>query len=113
MTPGAPSAGELRHVVTVQSQAATLGDRGQKTAAWTSQTPQARAKIETLSGREGENARQLYASASLQVTMRYWPGLTPQHRLLFGSRVLEIGHVDNLEQRDEWHVVLCSESKTP
>jgi len=100
-------------VVTVQSQATTLGDRGQKTAAWANQTPQARAKIETLSGREAENARQNYASATLKVTMRYWPGLTPKHRLLFGSRVLEIGHVDDLEQRNEWHVLLCSESKTP
>lgn len=113
MTPGAPSAGELRHVVTVQAQASGTGSRGQKTGAWESQTPQARAKIETLSGREAENARQLYAQASLQVTIRYWPGLTPKHRLLFGSRQLEIGHVDDLEQRNEWHVLLCSEAKTP
>ncbi len=106
------AAGELRHVVTVQVRADTIGARGQRTAAWVDEYTD-RAKIETVSGRESESARQLYASASHRVTMRYRPGMTPQKRLVLGSRVLEIGHVDDWEQRGRWHVLLCSEDRSP
>lgn len=106
-----PSAGELRHVVALRRPPAGLGTRGQTTGAATTLAAAWRAKIETLSGREQETAQTLYAGATLRVTMRHFPGLTNRDYLDFGGRILEIGHVDNVEQRDEWNVLLCGEDR--
>jgi head-tail adaptor len=104
------SAGELRHVVTVKRPATTKGSRGQNTGT-AATLGIARAKIETLSGRELEIANQVYAGAALRVTIRHFPGLVASDYLEFGSRRLEIGHVENVEQKDWWNVLLCSEDQ--
>jgi head-tail adaptor len=41
--------------------------------------------------------------------MRYVPGVTPKHRLLFGDRILEIESTLNLEERSRLLELLCKE----
>jgi SPP1 family predicted phage head-tail adaptor len=102
-------AGKLRHVLTLQQRDTAIGSRGQKASTFATLAT-IRGAIETLGGREAELARKLSADATLKVTVRYYyPGLTVEHRFLFGSRILNIGHVNNWLQRNEWLICLCAE----
>lgn len=87
-------AGELRHTVTiVQQQTTGAGPRGEDltTLVTLGTVP---AKIEPLAGRKLELARQVVATATHEVTIRYLPGLTPdQTQIQFGSRTFNIGAV--------------------
>ncbi len=103
-------AGDLRHRVAIQSRASGKGTRGQATGAW-STIATVPCSIKTLAGREAEQANKLVAAATLKVEMRYYAGLTVKHRLLFGSREINIGHVDNVEEQNIQHVLLCAEDR--
>jgi SPP1 family predicted phage head-tail adaptor len=101
-------AGQIRHVLTLQQRDTTIGTRGQKASTFTALAT-VRGAIETLGGREAELARKLSADATLKVTVRYYPGVTVEHRFLFGTRALNIGHVANWRERNEWLICLCAE----
>jgi SPP1 family predicted phage head-tail adaptor len=101
-------AGDLRHRVAVQARASGTGTRGEPTGSWS--TVGGRwAEIINLSGSELEKARQLQADASVRVRFRFYSGLTTRHRLLFGSRVFQIGHIDDVDQLGVEHILTCSE----
>lgn len=101
-------AGQLRHRVEIQSRTTTRGTRGQETGTWAT-VATVWAKVEPLSGAEVTQARQQFASASHRVTIRYYAGLTPKHRFLFGDRALNIEFVQNTEERNVEHVCTCGE----
>jgi len=101
-------AGKLRHVLALQQRDTAIGTRGQKASTFATLAT-IRAAVETLGGREAELARKLSADATLKVTVRYYPGVTVEHRFLCGARVLNIGHVNNWLQRNEWLICLCAE----
>jgi SPP1 family predicted phage head-tail adaptor len=106
-------AGKMRCRVHIQSQAATpVGSRGQMTASWVDDYADW-AEIVILSGREGEVARQLYAEATVRITLRYREGLTEKKRIRYGARFFQIGLVNNVEERNREHECLCSESRSP
>ena len=100
--------GELRHRVRIQARASGVGSRGESTGDW-ADVAQRWASIVTLSGDELERARQRMPEARLQVRIRYLAELTTRHRLLFGSRVLQIGHVDDVDQLHVEQILTCSE----
>lgn len=100
--------GKLRHRVDVQTKgAATAGDRGQPVASWVNLYSDIYAGVEPLSGREAELARQLVPQASFKVTLRYHADITTQERIVFGSQILNIGYINNPEQRNLWLILLC------
>ncbi len=49
--------------------------------------------IEGLAGRELERARQVVATATHKIILRWVKGLNPRHQLRWGSTVYEIGHI--------------------
>lgn len=55
-------------------------------------------------------ARQAQMQATLRCSMRHYAGLTTQHRMIFGSRVLNIESVTNIGERDIETVALCIDS---
>ncbi len=102
-------AGRLRKRVAVQSLSETENGFGQKTKTWsTSETRWA--FIEPLSGRELEKARAVRSDVTHRVTMRAG-GLTvtPEQRLLFGSRILNIASITNTEERNRELIFMCTE----
>lgn len=103
-------AGRIRHRLTLQRRDSTIGSRGQKATTF-SDVATMRAAVETLSGREAEQARRLFASATLKVTTRYIAGVTVEDRFALGDRVLNIGHVHNWRERNEWLIILCAETR--
>lgn len=112
MTLSIKGAGDLRHALVIRRQAAGYDAHGQANGA-DENVARVRGEVKTLSGQEQQFARTLYAEASLQVTIRYFPDLTSEYWLVLAERrrerELTIGHIDNVDQRNEWHVLLCSE----
>jgi len=102
-------AGKLRHRVTIQSKTTTRNERGINRETWSALHSSVPAEIVTLSGRELEQARQLVGTATTAVRIRFYANVTKECRIVFGSRVLTIGHIDNVDQRDIELVLTCSE----
>ena len=101
--------GKLRHYCTIERKTATsVGDRGEPIYSWVPLYDDVPASIEALTGREVETARQLMPEATYKVNMRYHD-INTQDRIVHGDMVLQIGHINNVDQRNRWQVLLCSE----
>jgi SPP1 family predicted phage head-tail adaptor len=106
-------AGKLRHRVAIKRPASGRGTRGERTGEDFVVSPEEFASIETLSGREAERARAVYAEATYRVEMRIRPGIevTENDYLQHGTRRFHIGHVDDVDQRGIKYELLCAELK--
>ena len=101
-------AGKLRHRVAIQAATETRNERGGIDETWT--TEQTRwASVEPLIGREYMDGKQVNADVSHKVRFRWFSGLTPSKRLLFGTRVFGIDSVLNPDERNKELVVMCKE----
>jgi len=102
-------AGDLRHSVTVSinsTTGATFGTRGEVSYSSTTSFA-AKAKIETLGGSEGLFVRQMFATASHRVTLRYDSRIDTKARLTLGSDTLHILAADNVQERDRELILIC------
>ncbi len=83
--------GRLRHKVELQRKSSSGYDSlGQPIGTW--QTIDTfPAKVEDLSGRELERARQMVSEATVRVISRFRSNIKTTDRLVFRERVLEIG----------------------
>lgn len=104
-------AGPKRHRVDIKLPSTTQGTRGQRTGDSTTKAERVQCSIQTLAGRELEIARQVVSNATLEVRMR-WPGfdVTTKHFLQFGTRTLNIGHVNNVDQLNHELILTCGEA---
>jgi SPP1 family predicted phage head-tail adaptor len=84
-------AGELRHRVQIQRRDVSYDSRGHEQETWVP-VASVSAKVEELSGRELDRARQLTPEATFTVTLRK-VAINSSDRLLFGERLLQIGSV--------------------
>ncbi len=96
-------AGELRHEIVIQAENATTDAGGGGGDPWASPTTVATimASIRPLRGRERLQAMQAQDSLSHVFTARWISGITPKHRILFGTRTFNIRAVINVEERDQ------------
>lgn len=105
--------GELRQELTVEKNTPVPRAGGTTDPSWAAQTPNPiRAKIEQLSGAEYVEAQALAAGAKLRVTIRNFSGLGSvlyRFKRYGTSEVLNILHVNDMEERGVWMVVLCGE----
>jgi len=102
--------GLLRHRVTVQEKSGTTrNSRGKLVPTWSAKYDRIPASVETPTGREFEQIRQLVGTATDIVTIRYYADVTREHRIVFGSRVLTIGHINNVDNRDITLILTCTE----
>lgn len=100
--------GKLKHRITIQAATETRNDTGDVLKSWATFADRW-ASIEPLTGRELMKAQQVSSEVTHKVTIRYLAGVTPQHRILFGSRVFNINSVlDSMEQHKEL-VLMCNE----
>lgn len=102
-----------RHFITIKRPSSEKGAKGQPTGSDTIILPDVPASVETLSGNELELARQTVSNATHRVIVWANPNkpITTRDYCVFGSRVLRIGHYDDLEQKGlEW-VLICSEER--
>src|ERR1017187_3647059 len=102
-------ASDLRHPITITLDVATgQGQRGQDVYETTT-VASCYAKIEPLSGRRLEIARQILPTSSHEVTIRYVSGVTPNCKIVFGSRTFNIGNVSDKYENNFQITMLCIE----
>jgi SPP1 family predicted phage head-tail adaptor len=104
-------AGKLRNRVTVEALAGgNVQPLGDPRESWSAVATRS-ASIEPVSqaGREYPFAGGIQADATTKVTMRYFAGLTPKHRLTMAGRVFEIKGVEPDELTKEFTVCYCRE----
>ncbi len=102
-------AGDLSHLLTIQSPPSTPDGQGGFTGPFTTHA-EAWGKVEPLRGTEVQEFGTLYPAATHKVTMRFVDGVAPPKRILFrGGRILEIEAVRNLMERDETLELICQE----
>lgn len=105
------AAGQLRHRITVEAFTETPRADGGIDEAWTN-VGQRWASIEPLNGKEFMEAQQLGSEVTHRVKLRHFPGLTPKHRLTFGTRTFNIVSVLNLDERSIVAELMCKEDVT-
>jgi SPP1 family predicted phage head-tail adaptor len=101
-------AGELNKRITIEEPVGTIGASGEVTRTWGT-IASVSAKIESLTGQETAAARLIDATTSHRVTIRWRPGLSPKMRLVYDSRVFNIGSMVNTDERNEDLVIDCTE----
>lgn len=95
------NAGKCRQLVTIQKKGPiTTGDRGQPVYEWVT-LQKAYADIEPLpAGKILEQARQLVAKATHQITIRYVGELTELMRIVdYAGTVYQFGYLMNVDHR--------------
>jgi SPP1 family predicted phage head-tail adaptor len=101
-------AGRLRQRITIQQNTPTRNGVGEEVESWSAFGGRARsARIVPLAGRELFGAQQRHAEAEYRIEMRFLLGITPAMRVAHDSRVFDILHVANVEERDrETHLLV-------
>lgn len=101
-------AGTLRDRVTVQRASGNRNRMGESISEWTA-FEVVWASVQGVSAREFLLAGQQQVEVSHRVKMRYLTGLTPQMRLSWRGRTLEIISILEHENRSV-HELICQES---
>jgi SPP1 family predicted phage head-tail adaptor len=101
-------AGKLRERVTVQQATENRNRLGESISTW-STFSEVWASVQGVSAREFLLAGQQQVEISHRVRMRYLTGLTPQMRLSWRGRTLEIISILEHENRSV-HELICQES---
>ena len=106
-------AGTRKHRVTIKLPSTSQGSRGQRSGVDSTMALKVPCSIETLTGRESEQGHQLYPDATLSVELDYreYPSLTTDHYLEFGTRRLNIIHLNNVDELNIKWIAICGESK--
>jgi SPP1 family predicted phage head-tail adaptor len=103
--------GRLRHQITLQSPSRTRNAVGEPVTTWTD-VATVWASVGPLSARDLFAAQQWQAEVTHRVRIRYAPDVADVQdswRVLFGSRVLVIRTVRNIDERNVEIELLCSE----
>jgi SPP1 family predicted phage head-tail adaptor len=107
------SAGMLRRRVTIQQRASTQDSFGQQAITW-ADVQTVYAHIESLSGNQLTQAQSIYSQTTHKVTVRYQAFLADvktvgSYRILYGTRIFDIGADLNVDERNRVIELLCSE----
>jgi SPP1 family predicted phage head-tail adaptor len=82
-------AGQLRHVVTIESPTKTQDSTGSVVQSWAT-FDTVRAAIEPISGREFFSAAQVQSNVNTRIRIRYIDDVTPKMRVAHGSDYYDI-----------------------
>ena len=100
--------GKLRHQVEILKPVISKDTLGQEIESWEVQHS-VWASIEPLSGKEYFSAKQVNSEATIKLTIRYVESLLPHWVVQFGQCIFNIEAIINLEERNRYLQLLCSE----
>jgi SPP1 family predicted phage head-tail adaptor len=100
--------GMMRHSVTIQALQTTTDPTGGRVATWTD-IATVKAKVTPISGSEVYTAMRLDTRITHKVMIRYRSDVSAVNRLIFKGRVLNITAAINIEERDRWLELHCTE----
>lgn len=101
-------AGKLNKRVTLQAPTVTKGASGGVVKGW-SEVATVWAAIRHFSGNEraASSAGGQVAEARVEITIRHRAAVTPQIRVLHGSTVYNVRHVNNFMEKNETLILTC------
>lgn len=104
-------AGKLNRRISIQRYSTTLDSGGIPVGTWmdvlgASSVP---ASLEPLKGKEYFQAAAVSEQNTIPVTIRYRAGITSALRILYGTRILNIRSVVDIEERHVKLVLMCEE----
>jgi SPP1 family predicted phage head-tail adaptor len=103
------NAGKYRQPITIQSKSLTGQDSyGGSSEVW-STFMSVSAGIFPLTGTEKFQADVITAEITHRIHMRYIPSVSPEMRIIFGTRVFYITSIVNLEERNVELQLFCKE----
>jgi hypothetical protein len=100
-------AGELTERITIEKSTNTQNEVGENTLTW-STFATVWAKVESMSGREAERYAEIVGFSGHKVTMRPLTGFTSAMRIIYRTRTLEIGAINEFD-RIRYLDVICTE----
>lgn len=101
-------AGQLRQRITIQSKTTSQNGAGEPVETWAT-FHACWAKVSPLKGREYLEAATQQQAISHRVEIRHKDGITPEMQVLFGSRVLVVESVQNVDERGINDLLMCRE----
>jgi SPP1 family predicted phage head-tail adaptor len=102
------NSGKMREQITIQRATITHDAFGQETKSWEVHFF-SWAQIEDLSGSGSIPSQVVQSQASHRVTLWWRPDLKVTDRVLWGDRILDIVHINDVDQRHIKYVLLCME----
>ncbi len=102
-------ASEFRHLITIQQRGTTKDEIGGQVTTWTT-FAQPWAKAEPWRGNQRTFAGKIDNPAGMDFTIRYVAGLLPSMRVSWGSRLFDIIHPQNIEERGIYIKLRCQEN---
>ena len=91
--------GQFRHIIIIQAATETPGLLGEVEQTWAAVLTVS-CSIRPLRGKEKVQGDQVSAEATHLISMRHNTTITPAHRLLFGTRIFDINHIANIDERN-------------
>jgi len=101
-------AGTLRNYVIIQSATESFNSSGELILTWATFAT-VWAEIVPLVGREYFASKQVNAEVSAKVRLRYTAGITPEMRIIDGTKTYQIEAVINIDNRNKELVLLVKE----
>ena len=101
--------GPLKHRIVLQRKTVTEDTLKQQSESWVD-FAYVWGSIEPLTGREYFSARQENAEVTTRITIRFLKNVTPDMRVVFGSRVFEVVSVINPKELNQSLVLMCRET---
>ena len=106
------SAGKLRHSIQFETPTFTPDGYGGSSVAWDTVTPiTARAMVKPTSGAERWQSDRLESNISHQIFIRYRADLTPEMRINFNGRIMQMLPPINIEERNKWLEIRATEGE--
>jgi len=102
-------AGTLRHRITIQTATEAPDAAGQLIRTWSAWLSNEPAEVQETAGAETVRGLQVAAEATHLVRVRFRTGITSEHRILWGSRVLGIVNVRDVDGRRRELWISCRE----
>ena len=101
------NSGQMRERVTIQSPEKSQNPFGEATISWQTEA-EVWASVQGLSSREILMAQQMDAIVTHKIRIRFYPGITHSHRIVWRDRIMEIVSVVERETRTV-HEILARE----
>ena len=101
-------AGTLRHRLAFKAATGAQNAFGESIETWETYAT-LWAQLEPLRGEELIHARQVTATVSYRIRVRYNSSIAPAHRAVLGSRIFEINSVINVRHRNRELELFCTE----
>ena len=102
-------AGELRHVLTVQTYSSTRSALGSPVIAWTNKVPDLWGAVRPLSGKEVAEGDQINGRTTHRIQIRAEFAISHDDRIQFGTRFFNIESIRLIDEISKTYVIIAQE----